>query len=40
MGLYHDDCLEIFQNISKPETGKKKKAMLEVLSGYSLSITI
>ena len=25
IGLYHDDDLEIFQNISKPEIERKKK---------------
>ena len=30
IGLYRDDCLGIFQNISKPEIERTKKAIVKV----------
>ena len=30
VGLYRDDGLGIFQNVSKPETERKKKAIIKV----------
>ena len=40
MGFYRDDGLGIFQNVSKPEIERKKKAIVEVFKGCGLSITI
>ena len=38
IGLYCDDGLGIFQNISKPEIKRKKKAIVKVFDGCSFSI--
>ena len=40
IGLYRDDGLEIFYNVSKPEIERKKKAIVKVFKGCGLSITI
>ena len=40
IGLYRDDGLGRFQNIPKPETGRKKKQVVKVLKVCGLSITI
>ena len=40
IGLYRDDGLGIFYNVSKPEIERKKKAMIKVFNGCGLSITI
>ena len=39
-GLYRDDGLGTFQNVSKPEIERKKKAIVKVFKGSGLSITI
>ena len=38
--LYRDDGLGIFQNVSKPEIERKKKVIVKVFKGCSLTITI
>ena len=40
IGLYRDDGLGIFYNLSKPEIKRKKKAIIKVFNGCGLSITI
>ena len=40
IGLYCDDGLGIFYNVSKPEIERKKKAVVKVFEGCGLSITI
>ena len=40
IGLYRDDGLGIFQNVSKPEIERKKKAIVKVYKGCNLPITI
>ena len=40
IGLYRDDGLGIFYNVSKPEIQRKKKATVKVFKGCGLSITI
>ena len=39
IGLYRDDGLGIFQNVSKPEIKRKKKAIVKVFKGCNLCIT-
>ena len=39
-GLYRDNGLGIFYNLSKPERERKKKAINQVFNGCGLSITI
>ena len=40
IGLYRDDGLGIFQNVSKPEIYRKKKATVKVFKGCGLTVTI
>ena len=40
IGIYHDDGLGIFYNVSKPEIERKKKAIVKIFKGCGLSITI
>ena len=40
IGLYRDDGLGIFQNVSKPEIERKKKAIVKIFKRCNLSITI
>ena len=40
IGLYRDDGLGIFYNVLKPEIERKKKAIVKVFKGCSLTITI
>ena len=40
IGLYRDDGLGIFQNVSKTEIETKKKEIVKVFKGCGLSITI
>ena len=40
IGLYRDDGLGIFYNVSKPEIERKKKAIAKVFKGCGLTITI
>ena len=40
IGLYRDDVLGIFYNVSKPEIESKKKAIVKIFKGRGLSITI
>ena len=40
IGLYRDDGLGIFYNVSKPEIERKKKNIVKVFKGCGLSITI
>ena len=39
-GLYRDDGLGVFQNVSRPEAERKKKAIVKVFKSYSLSIVV
>ena len=39
-GLYRDDGLGVFQNVSGPEAERKKKAIVKVFKSYSLSIVV
>ena len=38
IGLYRDDGLGIFQNVSKPEIERKKKAGVKVFKGCGLAV--
>ena len=40
IGLYRDDGLGIFYNVSKPEIERKKKAIVKIFKGCGLTITI
>ena len=40
IGLYRDDGLGIFQNVSKPEIYRKKKARVKVFKGCGSTVTI
>ena len=40
MGLYRDDGLGIFKNMSGPEVERKKKELLKIFKNNGLSITI
>ena len=40
IGLYQDDDLGVFPNISKPEIERKKKQIFEIFKECGLSITI
>ena len=40
IGLYRDDGLGIFQNVSKPEIERKKKAIVKVFKGCNLPINL
>ena len=40
VGLYRDDGLEVFPNISKPDIERKKKQIVKRFKEYGLSITI
>ena len=40
IGLYRDDGLGIFQNVSKPEIERKKKVIVKIFKGCCLTITI
>ena len=40
IGLYRDDGLGVFPNISKPETERKKKGTVKIFKECGLSITI
>ena len=40
VGLYHDHGLSIFKNISRPETERKKKAIIKVFEKCGLSIAV
>ena len=40
VGLYGDDGLGVFPNISKPEIERKKKQVVKIFKEYGLSITI
>ena len=40
IGLYRDDGLGIFYNVSKPEIERKKKATVKVFKGCVLTIAI
>ena len=40
MGLYRDDSLGIFQNMSGPEVERKKKELVKVFKNNGLSITV
>ena len=40
VGLYRDDGLGIFKNVSRPEVERKKKAIVKVFKSNSLSIVV
>ena len=40
VGLYRNDGLGVFPNISKPERERKKKQIVKIFKEYGLSITI
>ena len=40
IGLYCDDGLGIFYNVSKPEIEGKKKAIVKIFKGCGLTITV
>ena len=40
MGLYRDNGLGIFKNMSGPEVGRKKKELVKIYQNNGLSITV
>ena len=40
IGLYHDDGLSCFQNMTGPQAGKVKKKICEIFQSFGLKITI
>ena len=40
VGLYRGDGLGVLQNLSSPQTERKKKAIVKVFKDYDLRITV
>ena len=40
VGLYRDDCLCIFRNLSRPNIEKKKKEIIKIFKSFGLSIAV
>ena len=40
IGIYQDDGLAVFKNLSGPESEKVKKTITKMFKGYGLNITI
>ena len=40
VGLYRDDGLGIFRNLSRPNIGRKKKKIIKIFKSFGLSITV
>ena len=39
-GLYGDDDLDIFRNLSRPNTVRKKKEIIKIFKSFGLSIAV